>query len=120
STLVAIVNETLASRLWPNQDPVGKRLFEQCERPGVPRVVVGVARNSKYLAVFETPLPYLYLPQTQNPSFMRVLQIRSALAPSALEAAVRHEIELLDPDLPLVIETMDQSLENAVGFLLFR
>ena len=61
---VVIVNETLARRLWPGQDPVGRMLV-------VPRFegrlwqVVGVAKDSKYLAVFEKPLPHLYFATRQ-------------------------------------------------------
>ena len=121
STRVVIVNETLAARLWPNQDPIGKRLNVECADPGPLWQVVGVAHDSKYLAVFEDALPYFYLPLTQNASYMRVLQVRSALPPEALGTSIQHEIAALDPDMPIAdLATMRRGLEGGMGFLLFK
>jgi predicted permease len=120
ATPVVIVNETLAGRLWPNQDPIGKRLLVRCRSQSVPWQVVGVARNSKYFAVFEQELPFFYLSQDQAPSTLRVLQVRSAMAPDRLAAAVRREIDALDPEIPPVIETMSDGLNGALGFFLYR
>ena len=53
---VVIVNETLAERTWPGQDPIGRRITIP-PLGGSAWQVVGVARNSKYLAIFEDPLP---------------------------------------------------------------
>ena len=64
---VAIVNQVMAERWWPGQDPIGKRISVPAT-PGDAWEVVGVAQTSKYLAVFETPLPFFYVPQEQNPS----------------------------------------------------
>lgn len=120
STRVAVVNETLAARMWPNQDPIGRRF-------AIPDIddklwqVVGVASNSKYIAVFEDPLPYFYVPLTQNPAFLRVVSLRSAVPPDVLSASVLREIEALDPSLPPAdVRTMEQSIEGGFGFLLFR
>jgi putative ABC transport system permease protein len=116
---VAIVNQTLAARFWPNQDPLGKRI----EIPvigGLPWLVVGVAADSKYLALFEPALPYFYLPQAQNPSLMRALQIRSSAPPADLRARVRREIEALEPGLPIAdFKTLREVLEGNIGFVLF-
>ena len=52
---VVVINQTMAARLWPNQEPIGRRV--RLRTPGArPLEVVGVARDSKYLAVFESPL----------------------------------------------------------------
>src|SRR5205814_679070 len=118
--LVAIVNQTMASRLWPKQDPIGKR-FHLRTKDGPPTEVVGVARDSKYLAVFEGALPYLYLPQAQNYGSMHVLQIRSSVPPATLSSRLRREIEALDGNVPVAdVQTMNRSLGGAFGFLIFR
>jgi predicted permease len=117
---VAIVNQTMATRFWPNSDPVGKR-FRM--RPGEPLVeVVGVARDSKYLAVYEPALPYFYLPLAQTAITMRTLQVRSTVPPESIGVRVRREIQQLDPDMPLAdMRSMNQALEGAFGgFLMFR
>jgi predicted permease len=114
---VAIVNQTLAGRLWPNQDPIGKRfrggrtLWE----------VVGVARDSKYLVLFEDHLPYVYVPLAQQYYSMRVLEIRTSVAPESLRVQVQREIQALDSEMPIAdLQTMNQSLAGGMGFLMFR
>jgi predicted permease len=123
SAQVAIVNETLATRLWPGQSPLGRRLrvlcFQQANQPWWQ--VVGVARDSKYIAVFEQPTPYLYLPITQTKPSMRVAQIRSTLPPAELMARVQTEIAGLDPEIPIAdVRTMRQAIAGGFGYLLFR
>lgn len=120
SRRVVVVNETLARRLWPGQDPIGRILV-------VPRFegrlwqVVGVARDSKYLAVFETQLPQLYFAMRQSPSFMRVVHIRSAVPPEVLGPLVEREVQAVDPEVPVAdVKTMTQVIEGGMGFLLFR
>jgi predicted permease len=122
SPRVVIVNETLAATLWPGQDAIGKNLKTYCASTTASTwQVVGVAKTSKYLAVFEQPLPYLYLAATQAQLSSRVLQIRSALAPSDLAARVRREIQTMDADVPVAdVRTMNQVLEGGVGYVLFR
>jgi predicted lysophospholipase L1 biosynthesis ABC-type transport system permease subunit len=83
--------------------------------------VVGVARDSKYLAVFEGSLPYFYVPLAQNFSTMRVLQVRTSVAPEMLRARLEREINTLDPEVPVSdLQTMTRALGSAQGFLLFR
>jgi predicted permease len=116
---VAIVNQTLANRYWPGEDPVGKRF---AMRPGDPWwQVVGVAGNGKYWVVFEPPLAYFYVPLEQYPTARRVLQIRSAVAPESLAPRIEREIRALDADMPVSdVKTMEQSLSGGMGFLMFR
>ena len=117
--LVAVVNQTMAKRYWPHQDPLGKRF-----RMGLPESplieVIGVAHDSKYLAVFEGSLPYFYVPFTQAYSSMRFLQIRSLVDPATLNTRVEREIHALDPAMPVSLQTMDGVLDGAQGFFLFR
>ena len=82
STHVVIVNETMARQMWPGEDPIGKRVIVR--RPeGDIWEVVGVARDSKYIAVFEGHLPHFYFPMRQSPLYMRTVSIRT-VAPEAL------------------------------------
>lgn len=68
----AIVNQTMAARYWPNQDPIGKRFHTGT--PDSPLwQVVGVAQDGKYVAVYESQIPYIYLPLAQSYSSLRVL-----------------------------------------------
>jgi putative ABC transport system permease protein len=114
------VTETLAQRFWPNADPIGKRL-DLPRISDVPGQVVGIARDSKYLAVFERPLPHVYLPMKQDPSFLRIVHIRSVATPEMLGPLVQREIRSLDADMPLAdLKTMTQIVAGGMGFVLFR
>jgi predicted permease len=118
--LVVVVNQTMAERLWPGQSPIGKRFYAGVERTG-PWEVIGVARDSKYLVIFEKPLPHFYTPLPQNYFAMRTLQIRSAVPPLQLATRVEREIHAMDPDIPVSdLQTMTRSLAGAQGFLVFR
>jgi predicted permease len=117
---ITIVNQTLAARLWPNQNPIGKRFRVKNGEPYLE--VVGVAHDSKYLAVYEPPLPHFYIPLAQTAITMRTLLVRSAVPPGSIAVRVQREIRALDSDMPLAdLRTMNQSLAGAFGgFLMFR
>ncbi len=120
STNVIIVNETLAQQEWPGQNPIGKRLTIS-RFTGSLWQVVGVARNSKYLAVFEDPLPHVYFSMPQSSSFLRVLQVKSSSAPEVLGPLVEREIQALDPEMPVAdLKTMRQMVAGGMGYLMFR
>ena len=117
--LVAIVNQTMAQRYWPGEDPIGKRMrLSTAEGPLVE--VVGVAEDGKYVSVSEKQLPYIYVPIKQNFAAMRVLQVRSQ-APEQMSAQVEREIRAMDADMPITdLQTMRRSLNGLGGFMLLR
>lgn len=118
--LVAIVNQTMARRFWPNESAIGKR-FSIRGQSGPFAQIVGVAANGKYETAYESSQPFFYLPLAQNFSPLEVLQVRSSTAPQALLADVQKQIRDLAPELPLFnSQTMEHSLEGPDGFLLFR
>jgi predicted permease len=102
--LVVIVNEHLAARLWPNEDPVGKRLRIDGRNEPL-REVVGVAHEGRYHNLNESPLGFLYLPLGQRPSAALVLAVRTSTDPVPLVASVRRAAQAVDPDLPWFSET---------------
>jgi predicted permease len=117
---VAIVNQTMASDFWPREDPIGK--YFRMNNDAAPLVeVVGVTGDGKYGTVNEDPQPFFYIPLAQSFASKRALQIRTLVPPESLAGPVREEISELAPDLSIMdIETMDQSLNGALGFLVFR
>lgn len=120
SPRVAIINETMARRLWPDQDPIGRRF--RMQRTGNDWwEVAGIAANARYFALFEPPLPYFYVPAAQMYHSRRVLQVRSAMPASTLMDRVQQEIRLLDPEMPVSeAQMMDDALEGATGFWGYR
>ena len=118
--LVAIVNQTMASRFWPRQDPIGKR-FSVTDPSGPFLQVIGVARDSKYQTIAEAPQPYYYVAIAQDYTSLQVLQIRSSLDDISLANQIQREIRELDPAMTIVdMRTMTESLEGATGFFMFR
>src|SRR5579871_2391184 len=116
---VAVVNENMASRFWPNQDPIGKRF--RAGRNETLTEVVGVARDGKYLAVFENRLPYFFVPEAQYFDPLRVLQIRTVVPPESLRARLEREVASLDPNMPVTdLQSMMRVLNGPQGFLIFR
>ena len=117
---VVILNETLARRLWPGGEPLGRRVVTRGEKT-VYWKVVGVARDSKYMAVFEPPLPYAYFCMPQAPSSLRMVFVRSAVPPATLGPLLEREIHALDPDVPIAdLKPMREIVTGNVGFLMFR
>jgi predicted permease len=96
---VAVVNETMAQRLWPGENPIGKRLRLRANGPWAE--VVGLTVTGKYFMLSEEPRPYLYLPLAQEHAGKIHLFARSRPAPAALAPAVRDSFASLDPQLPV-------------------
>jgi predicted permease len=117
---VAILNQHLADMLWPARDPIGRRF--RSDRPdGSWMEVVGVANNGKYQFLFEDPQPYFYVPIAQEYTGLRVLQVRTPMAPEALAPAIEREIRALEPNLPLYdVQSMTRALGSGLGFFPVR
>lgn len=99
---VAIINETLASRLWPGEDPVGKKL-ENPDGDEDVRVmeVVGLARDQKYRSLGDSPRNFVFVPLRQNYFGGLYLTIRSE--PGApVTAEFRSLLREMNPYLPIL------------------
>jgi predicted permease len=106
-----VINETLATRLWANEEALGKRV--SIAGPKGPFLeVVGVARDSKYRTLGETPRPYVYLPLSQSYDPKMTLVVRTTGEPKAITAIVREQIRTLNPNLPIAdVQTLREQLE---------
>ncbi len=108
---VAVVNEALARRYWPGEDPLGKRLRTKEDGPWYE--VVGVARTGKYRTLGEEPRPYVYLSQLQRYESLRTLVVAGSGGDEAeLLRRVRAEMAVLDPHVPIFEQkTMSEHLD---------
>lgn len=118
--LVAIINQNMAKRLWNAEHAIGKRF--SISGPSGPLIeVVGIARDGKYLALTEETRPFYYVPLLQNDSSLRVVHVRTTLAPGALMQPAMKEIYNLAPDLPVIGSgTMRDAIGGPNGLFLFR
>ena len=99
---VAIVSEDVASRLWPGQNPIGKRLkMGRVEGSGRWLEVVGVAATTRYRTV-TTPRPTLYLPAAQFQMTATMLIVRSTASLELLVSVARERIRAIDPNVTVL------------------
>jgi putative ABC transport system permease protein len=111
---VVIVNQTVASRYWPGQDPIGKHLANS--RDMLQREVVGVVGDVKFNALNVANSEEMYVPLSQLPWQATALIVRSQAAPQPLVAAVRAKIAEIDPNLPVTgISSMEDVLSASVA-----
>jgi predicted permease len=112
---VAIINQTMAERYWPGQDPNGRR-FQFAGDPRPWMQVAGVVKDGKYLGISDQVQPYFYVPLEQNYGSSEVLLVRSRVTAETVTAEVRKEIGALAPGLPVTgVETMLQQLDESGG-----
>jgi predicted permease len=118
--LVAVVNQIMAEKLWPGQDPIGKR-FSLKSSAGPFIEVVGLTGNGKYVFMGWNNESYFYVPLAQHFESFQTLQVRSSVPPESLIAEVQRTVQSLDPNMPLSdVQTMRESLGGPNGYFLFR
>lgn len=106
---VIVVNETLARRLAPDGNAVGKRI--RMDSKGGYLEVVGVVRDIKYRQLSEKPPFFGYLPLSQRYRSSMTLHVRTPSDPVAAINQLRAEIKTLDPELPLTgVKTMQEHM----------
>ena len=112
SPAVAIVNETMAGRYWPNQDPIGKTLRLR-DRNGPAVQVVGVARDGKYSEIAEATQPYLFLPFSQRFRSMMTMVVLAKGDVAALVAPIRAQVRTLGASVPTFdVRTLDDVYQS--------
>ena len=112
AALVAVVNETMAGKYWRGKNPIGERV----QVKGRWMQVVGVARDSKYQSVRETPKPFFYVPLRQNFSRGADLFIRTPLNAETMATALAREVHTLDPGLALYeVITLQEQLDRSTS-----
>ncbi|MBW4697200.1 MAG: ABC transporter permease [Aphanocapsa lilacina HA4352-LM1] len=131
SPKVALINETMAQKFWPGEDPVGRRLSIDTPRPAPESwiEIVGIAKDARTLALNKPVRPEMYFPYSQLAWPFLTLVIRTGTGdPAALGNALREQVKAMDSDQALgevqtmeavIAESIEQERFNALLLVLF-
>lgn len=113
---VAVIDQTLARQYWPNEDPVGQQIKFGFGRGVNGVTIIGVAGDIRSDG-FESPtVPHIYVPLGQFAPVNAVVFLRSPLEAEKLGEAVRHEVESVNPNVPVhSISSMDDIIAKSVA-----
>jgi putative ABC transport system permease protein len=119
SPKVIVINESMAKRYWPNEDPVGKRMaFGDSSKDTNWRTIVGVVGNMRHAALSEDPVPTGFIDYRQDveswPRMAFVIKTKTDAA--SLTSTVRGSLVSIDPQQPVyAVETMEKLLGSSVA-----
>jgi putative ABC transport system permease protein len=108
---IALINQTMVRQLWPNEDPLGKRIkFPGSDKNPQPwRTIVGIVSDVSQYALDKRPPMQIYLPHTQFPTSFNSIVVKTESDPNAMIAAIRREIHVVDKDQAVFnVTTVDQ------------
>jgi putative ABC transport system permease protein len=121
---VVIINETMARRFWPSDNPIGRRIAHDLSivpRQQTVRTIVGVVGDVRHFAVERAAEPQMFVPHAQMPWPSMAVVLRSRLDAQALTREVRQTVWSLDGTLPVPpLRGLDDLFAGAVGQPRFR
>jgi putative ABC transport system permease protein len=115
---VVLVNEALAKKYFPSEDPIGKRVtFDRVpDESSTWRTIVGVVGNVRREALSLEEQPSFYAPVLQDTNRVMHLLVRAERDPAALTSLLREKLRALDPSVPLFdVTTLDAVVASSVG-----
>jgi predicted permease len=113
STLVAVINRSLARERFAGVNPVGKHFrFGNVEK-GDWIQIVGICGDTRYDKLREKPPVQFFLPYVQRPEAdLMTYAVRTPLDPGSLAPTLRRVVRGIDPDLPMIdIRTQEQQID---------
>lgn len=117
---VAVINQAMAARFWPNEDAMGKS-FALTSDPKHPTTIVGIVQNSRMSQPYGPFEPIFYLPVAQSYVSTQTLQIRSGRSVQETVADVRSIAQSLAPAIPVYgVRSMTEALHGGNGLLFFE
>ena len=113
---VVIVNEYLAGKFFPNEDPLGKRLNFGGDEEKDNYEIIGIAGNIKHESLVVDTWSEVYVPLTQEPWYSMSIVVRAPGDPLQLAGAVQREIQAIDKDQPIYnVRTMERVVSESLA-----
>jgi putative ABC transport system permease protein len=115
--VVAVINETMAHRYWPNESAIGRRITLGLPRPDNPWVtIIGIAKDLPHRAIDSLPEPDWYLSRPLGPQRNQILFVRTAGNPADLAASIRGVVASIDRNQPVAnIKTLGDVIADTVA-----
>jgi putative ABC transport system permease protein len=109
-----IINQMMANRFWPNQDPLGKQIkFVEDNSVGT---IVGVVGDAKHFWMEEEQRPQMYVAYSQSPGIFATIVMRTSVEPMSLAEQVRQAVWKVDPDQPMwKMRTVESLVDRSVA-----
>jgi predicted permease len=116
---VAIISEAMARKFFPNQNPIGQHVGFSGRESGADLEIVGVVKDIRHRVPEDRPVEAVYIPYTQAPALLlgqMNLVVRAVASMNSIVAAMRHEIQSINLNLPLVdVQTEAGEIDDANG-----
>jgi predicted permease len=114
--LVAIIDESTAHKFWPTGDPLGRRVRFARDPTKPWTTVVGIVQDIKSDGLDIDGVPHIYVSTYQDSSKRLSVVLRTSLPAAVLEPQIRHEIQSIDPGLPVFnVSSMNDVLDRSLA-----
>jgi putative ABC transport system permease protein len=111
---VFLINQTMARRFWPDQDPIGKQIKTDADGPT--GAVIGVVGDAKHYFLGEDAQPQMYDAFSQSPGIFATVVVRSTVDPMSLAEPVRQAVWKVDGDQPMwKVRTLESLIDRSVA-----
>jgi predicted permease len=112
--MVVVVNRTFAERVFPGEEPMGRRMTFKFTAELPPFEIVGVVGDEKVTSLDARTTPVIYFPYLQGPEPVIGLVVRTDTDPEGLAGVVREQVRALEPAAPVFsVQTMDALIHNS-------
>ena len=114
--LVAIIDESTAHKYWPNRDPLGRRVRFRRDPTKPWTTIVGIVKDIKSDGLDIDGVPHIYVSSYQDSNKRLSVVLRTSLPAAVLEPPMRHEIQSIDPSLPVFgVASMNDVLDRSLA-----
>src|SRR5215813_1935389 len=111
---VFLINQTMASRFWPDQDTIGKQVKTDADGPA--GTVIGEVGDAKHYWLDEEAQPQMYEAYSQSPGIFATVVVRTSVEPMSLAEPVRQAVWKVDSDQPMwKVRTLESLIERSVA-----